>query len=316
MKKMLSIVSCMNGQQISVTYRQIFVWGMLTALFLLLLVSRPVAAGEVSHEISSASARVGLTNITADDIVYYIDTQNAFGNNGITNTTALVALVNASLKLEVARLVGAHHIEDEIFTSPEYNYSESQTPEVSSRGKEVFGADRKAYERIYLSPKIANRKLRYWYSRNEQIHKRERERIEQAYTLVRSGRTMRESANETDLEYATITNAITRKDLTPALEDILIEQDSGQSNPVHELLDQLEDGELYADIVENNFGYRIIKRISKDDEGYTFEQILVRKEPFFEWFAQQSATLPVIVQDKDLKERASKAYPSLWWLKD
>jgi hypothetical protein len=285
----------MAGQWIPGNCRRLHYRG-LPAVIFLFLGFWTLAGGNGSTPTSTFSARVGQSIITYADIGYFISVQEAYGDSGITDASALVALVNLNLEKEVGRLFDVYVTDEEISALSEHADTSSRAPEVLSSIKQVFGTDRQAYERIYLSPKIMNWKLRYWYSRNERIHQHERKRIEQAWALASTGKTIEEAARESGLEYG-------------AIGDV-------QADPMPEILDTLADGELYSNIVEDEFGYRVIKRVGKDDHGYSYEQIVLGKRPFEQWFAEQATGIPVSIPDKNIKGRIIRTYPNLTWTRD
>jgi hypothetical protein len=114
-------------------------------------------------------ATVGQTRITGDDISYRITVERAYGNDSVIDSVALVALINDALEREVARRWKVDVTPHEIAALSRHVDQTTRAPEILAKVRHAFGDDRAAYERLYLAPRIVNRKLRALLSRNVEI---------------------------------------------------------------------------------------------------------------------------------------------------
>lgn len=259
-------------------------------------------------------ARVGASTIARADIKYKIQLEQAYGSPAIADETALVSVMQDAIEREVARSVGADTGAAEIAEFSRFADESSKAPEILQHIKGVFGENKAAYARLYLSPKIVNRKLRHYYSRSAQIHRVERARIEQALQLVNSGKSFEEAAKATGL--TTLRQAFENKTIEPPdeLKRYQSESMALPSDPLFAVLDKLALGAINPDIIEDDRGYRVIRLIAHDGAKYTIETIGVVKPPFEAWFKEQSQKLRIEIKDTALKRAVKMNYPSIDWV--
>lgn len=104
--------------------------------------------------------------------------------------TAFFSLVNDAIEYEVAAIRGVGVTAEEMNALKRHVDKQTKAAEILQKVKLLFRDDESSYERIYLSPKIVNRKLHDFYSGSPEIHKRERSLIERAHGLVVTGKSL------------------------------------------------------------------------------------------------------------------------------
>ena len=287
----------------------------LLSILLPMLVAWQTVYSSSSCETSKILAKVGEWQINSVDVSYGIAIEKAYGNEMVVEEAILVSLVNKVLAREVGRMFGLTAMPDEVAALSKYVNKNSKAPEILDRVKRVFGDDRAAYERLYLTPRIISSKLRGWYSRNASIHERERALIEKAHHLARSGKPLEEAAQACGLLFSVVDYGKGNRALPPLLEKYFPQGGNSSSVSITAVLKTLSEGEIYKNIVEDDYGYKVIKLVRNSGSQYTVETITANKHPFMKWFQVQAAKVPVKIVDKELEREIASKYPNVWWVK-
>jgi hypothetical protein len=261
-------------------------------------------------------AKAGSLQIYRTDAAYKVGIEKAYGNERVTEVIALVSLINDALEHEAAGMHGVTIKRDEVAAFKRHVDKTSRAPQILAKVKAVFGRDTDSYERLYLGPKIINRKLRYWYSRNAEIHKYQRALIEKAYYLAQSGMSMEAAASECGLELSTIDYGKAKGDMPAILKQYSSASEQLAADPMMKILATMSQGQIYYNIAEDDHGYKVIKLIEKNGQQYKVEAIVVRKHPFGKWFRVQAEKIKVEILDAEMKKTIEENYPNLWWVKE
>ena len=286
-----------------------------SSMVLPLLLVCTIGCGKSDPASFRVVAMVGRAQISSVDVSYKMAVEKAYGNERMTETAALVSLVNDVLESEVGRKAHVTATREDIAAFSTHVDETSKAPETLEKVKRVFGDDRAAYERIYLSPKIMNRKLRAWYSRNAEIHERERALIERAYSLARSGKSLEEAAEACGLTFSTTDHENSDKPAPSPLNAYIPENNEPPADPMRAILERLDEGEIHENIVEDDAGYKVVQLVQKNNPGYTVNTITAKKRPFTEWFRKQAARVEVRIADTELQKEIVSKYPNVWWVK-
>ena len=252
-------------------------------------------------------AVVGHTAITVNDISYRLKTEQAYENFGANEEITLISLINDSIEGEIASLNGVVATPEEIEALRKYSDEHTKAPEILQKVKMAFDEDSASYERLFLAPRIINRKLRQFYSRSPEIHKSERESIEQAYSLVSSGKPFQQAAEQLGLQFKTFEVGIQDASSTQGAE-------RSPDASLIPLLEKLSAGEIYRSIAEDDYSYKVIRLNEKKDKKYQVEAITVHKRPFDEWFKKEAEKIRIEILDAELRRSIREKYPNLWWL--
>lgn len=261
-------------------------------------------------------AQVGRAEITGTDIARRLGVEKAYGNKTADRGTALASLIHDALESDVAAAHSVGPTKEEIATFRKYVDENSRSPELLAEVKKVFGEDGGSYERLYLAPRIVNRKLHYFYSRDPLLHKGERALIEKAYGLAASGKALKDVAAELGLEYRN-PKGEEKQDVPPALARHITAEEWRSNDPLVPIVEKLTDGQLYDNIIEDDLGYQVFRLLEKGKgkERYFAEAAVARKRPFDEWFREEAAKIKIRILDPELKKKIKAAYANVWWVK-
>ena len=252
-------------------------------------------------------ALVGHTAVTLKDISYRLKTEQAYENLGATEEVALISLINDSIEHEIASQNGVVATPEEIEALRKDSDEHTKAPEILKKVKMAFGEDSTSYEKLFLSPKIINRKLRQFHSRSSEIHKTERESIEKAYSFVSSGIPFQQAADQLGLQFKTLEVGTQDTSLTQGTE-------KSPDASLIPLLEKLSAGDIYRSIVEDDYSYRVIRLKERSENKYLVETIAVYKRPFDEWFRKEAEKIKIEILDAELRRSIRERYPNLWWL--
>ena len=252
-------------------------------------------------------AVVGHTAITVKDISYKLKTEQAYENFGVNEEVALISLINDAIEHEVASLNGVIATPEEIAALRKYSDEHTKAPEILEKVKMAFADDSASYERLFLAPKIINRKLRQFYSRSPEIHKSERASIEKAYSLVSTGKPFQQAAEQLGLQF---------KSFEAGTQDTPSTQGTERSLDASliPLLEKLSAGEICRTVVEDDYSYKVIRLKEKNDKTYLVEAITIFKRPFDKWFRKEAEKIRIEILDPELRRSIREKYPNLWWL--
>jgi hypothetical protein len=260
-------------------------------------------------------AKVGIQDISRPDVAYHIAVEKAYGNETMTEAVALIALINDAIEQEVGRINGVIITPEELASLRKHADETSKAPEILAKVKSVFGDNLTAYDRLYLLPRIMNRKLRSWYSRNAEIHQKARASIEKAYSFVKSGKTFEEAAKTCGLTHTTNEYKTEAKAVPDALRPYAPHEAISPADPMIAILQTLSENEVYRNIVEDDDSYRVIRLLKKDGAAYRIEAITVPKQPFQQWFKEQEDKVTLTILDKSLEKEIVSKYPKVSWVK-
>ncbi|MHC4250344.1 MAG: hypothetical protein ACYS9X_14545 [Planctomycetota bacterium] len=273
-------------------------------------------AGDTGGEhAGGAVAEVGSVRIGEADVSYRAAVERAYGNTSATRAAALVLLVSDALEGEMAREVGVDASLEEIAALSKHADETSKAPKILAEVKRVFGEDKAAYERLYLAPKVVNRKLRDWYGRDEGIHTRERASIEKAFGLVSAGASLERAAEECGLDFRTYEGGGADRPTPPALARYFPRGVGDVRGALESILDSLPVGAVHDGIVEDEVSFRVVKLVERSGSEYKAEAIAAPKRSFDQWFRERAARIEIRITDAKLARAVRDRYSNVWWVK-
>ena len=212
-----------------------------------------------------SSASVGDITITDADIAAKIKLENAYGNSQITQEDALVGLLSQFLEQAVAEKFQIIATDKELADLDQYATQNSKAPEILQNIKTNLSDS--AYKRIYLAPKIINKKLHDFYNKNQDLHKEAKVKIEKAQVEIQSNKSFELVAQETGLRYSTssLPLFVGEPDMPGALQPYFPTSSASElfpEDPTMKIIKTLSPGEVYQDILEDNYSYSLIRLIS------------------------------------------------------
>jgi len=184
---------------------------------------------------------------------------------------------------------------------------ETQSPDILKCIKNVYRDYNRGYIDFFVAPGIINRVVHKHFSVDAEIQKKSREKIEEIKQQILSQPDDFISIGKSFDAYQRITYPP-----TPSV----------QSNPndplVKNVLTQLKPNEIFPNIIEDDFSYRIVKLVKietiKNVATYTFDSITILKIPFDPWFKDLNKDVRIYVYDKKLYEQIKQKYPEIWWV--
>ena len=226
----------------------------------------------------------------------------------------LISLINDAIEFEVARIHGILVTQEEIKSFAKYADENTKAPEILQKVKTAFGDDTAAYERLFLAPKIINRKLRHFYNTNSEIHKPERKSIEKAYGVVSSGKSFQEAAEQLGLQFKTLETGTQDTSAPEGRKKDINGGGAPAGDPLIPILEKLSPGEICRNIVEDDYSYRVIRLKERSENKYLVETIAVYKRPFDEWFRKEAEKIKIEILDPELKKSLKAKYLAVWWV--
>jgi len=260
----------------------------------------------------SPVAVVGTTSLGEADITYRIAVEKAYGTV-IDRPAALVALIQDALEREVAMRSGVVVTEQALNAFSAGVDKHSKAPEVLKAVKKAFAGDDEAYRQLYLVPKIVNRQLRSWFSRDADMQEKPRVAIQKAYALAVAGNDFAQVAKVTGLKFAAQDYKAEQKDAPDALRAYFPKGMAMITPAFQMLLDELGIGKMAQTISEDETTYRVVRLLEKGKGVYKTDEIIAAKEPFGPWFKAQVKKIPVRIQDKAMRASITEKYPKLLW---
>jgi hypothetical protein len=297
------------------------------ALALLLALSSSPARStpplDATLSVKTVVAKVGERPITREDIIHMIQIEKFYKSPPLSEADALFIVMQDAIALEVAHLVGIDVTPSETPVSSPFvdQFTPTGVEDKRAQGTlppqdQPFHVDHGSYAQLYVVPKIIDRKLRRYYSSSSYLHSRERERINQALQLVISGKSFAEAANETGL--MTARHELENKDNNmpaapvPALP---VDNHLPKQDTVFDILNKLAPGQIHPDIIQDEFGYRVLRLIARKGRKYTIETIEAAKPQFESWFRERASTLRITISDDALKRDIKRDYPGIDWVR-
>lgn len=258
--------------------------------------------------------RIGERTLSSDDFSLRQRVELAYrgDHQPVTSATAAVILLQEALAGEVARSLGVDATTTECEAMAAHADATSQAPELLENVKAVFGADRSAYLRLYIAPKVTEENLHVYFVHNRELHKVQIHAIEAAFGEARATSVPLASlAPHYQLEYTTFSLSEAE---TTGPQEVEVHLDF-RKDPLLELVRPLQPGEMFHNIVENDQEFRIVRLISHAGmTTHTLESLVARKHPYDEWYREQAALVPIVFFDSALAGDIRNHYPSLpWW---
>jgi len=259
-------------------------------------------------------ATVGQSIIRQQDVDYRIGIAKVYGVEDMSDTVALISLVNSALEREVGRRVGVLVTKEELDAFNRHVEESSRAPGMLDKVKAVFGDDVVAYRTIYQAPKMINRKLRLWFSRDAKMQASQRKAIEQAYALAQSGDTFEAAAKATGLSYAKRiyeTGVIQTPD---ALKPYFAQGMAALSDGFKAVLEQLHPREIAPTIIEDDSVYRVVRLAANTENGFKTVEITAPKRNYDTWFRKQTERVSISILDDQMQASLCSYNAQVYWI--
>lgn len=269
----------------------------------------------------SVVAKVAEQEITREDLLHLIQIEQAYGYP-LSESDALMTAIKDAITHEVAHSVGVEITATETpqhFPIVDQHTPGSGTPDSKlidtlPADQQPFHVDHNSYAKLYVVPRMLERKLRNFYGTASDLHPAEQEHIEQALQLALSGKSFSEAAKATGT--ATAQHELTEKEieLTIGLEQRLPANRNLPKNALFATLNQLPPGKVLPNILEDESGFRVIRLIEHHDSTYNIETIEVAKPTFESWLRNRARSLSIAISDEKLKSAVKLEHPNIEWV--
>jgi hypothetical protein len=158
--------------------------------------------------------------------------------------------------------------------------------------------------------------LRYFHSRNHEIQRQEKKSIELAFRLVARGESFEKAALRCGLKSSTFDIEDKEADVIPELKKYIPHGPDPSKLSLITIVETLSAGEVYKNIVEDDFEYMVIRLKEKKDNHYFVETIMVSKKSFDEWLMKEATKIRIEILDANLETSIRSEYPGIRWLKN
>jgi hypothetical protein len=241
--------------------------------------------------------------------LFYKVQKNCYKNENISKEEALAMLIRDKLELSV--LKKKYNLEPEKSVLIE----KSKWIDKNTRAPEILKCTKSAYfpfyKRYYLEdivkPTLINPKLHFSFSQDREIHKEEIAKIEEIMKKVKNNPEILKSFKE-------YTKATTSKRKEEKIEIGGYSFNVPEDPFISKVLSKLKKGEIFPNIVEDDYSFKIVRLINEDKENYYWEGVIIMKKNFEDWFKNYvSENVKIKILDKELKEKFKKRYLDIWW---
>jgi hypothetical protein len=268
---------------------------------------------EILKTDSAIIATLGSIKITKQTIQYRLGTESAYDNTNLNESAALIMIINDALEMEVALRYNQQALAEEIEQFKQYADQTSKAPEILNKVKKAYGQDIKSYNQWFISPKIVNRKIRDFFSASKSINQAALNQINSVMNILKSGKKMKDATKSLHLKVVLDSIPVKPLDMTPALKNYPDAQLPFE-NPMLKYVKKLKSGEMYPEVIEENYSFLIIKLLNYNEDHYFIERISVPKPDFDTWFKKEAAIIGITITDAPIKSEIQHKYSNLWWV--
>jgi hypothetical protein len=241
--------------------------------------------------------------------LFYQVQKNCYKNENISKEEALAMLIRDKLEFSVLKKKYNLEPEKSILTEKaKWIDKNTRAPEILKCTKNTyFPFYKKYYLEDIVKPTLVNPKLHFSFSQDREIHKEEIAKIEEIMKKVKNNPEILKSFKE-------YTKATTSKRKEEKIEIGGYSFDVPEDPFVSKVLSKLKKGEIFPNIVEDDYSFKIVRLINEDEENYYWDGIIIMKKNFEDWFKNYvKENVKIKIVDKELKEKFKKRYPDLWW---
>lgn len=185
----------------------------------------------------------------------------------------------------------------------------TKDPQTLSCIKSIYGSNRKAYLANVVRPTLVNPKLHSLFATDVTIHKQERDRVLSLMQKVKNNPALLPT-----LAGYGIFHTKREQDTTMKVKGYNIKF---RKDPfVEKVLKKIKPGQLWGNIVEDDYSYKIIRLLRVEKENYVWDGVIVKKKQFDNWFRNYiSNNISITINNSIFKKELINRYPNLWWTK-
>lgn len=175
--------------------------------------------------------------------------------------------------------------------------------------KSVYGKNQQEYLYDIVLPTLVNPKLHKMFSADKKIQQKQKEQVENLMKEIKENPNI----------LPTLAGYGKSEIINQQKNNSYIggyEMSFGRNTFIKNILKKMKPGQLWPNIVEDNYSYRIIRLLKVSDKYYTYDGITIKKQDFDSWFkGYASKYIKIKIYNSNLKNEFIKKYPNLWWNK-
>lgn len=247
--------------------------------------------------------KVGTTQITYVDVETKLNIEACYRDDKTKPESwlGLYQLIENSLTEEIARTVGIEITPAMMADEVKRVDKETKAPGILNAVKKVCPDD-KAYQEIYLKPRVINRLLHYRFSEDKTIQHEPYRKATDMLTLAKSGKDLKlldgYEVKDIDLSKPQQPN--------PELSRFNLNLAEAEKELAESILNNLQPGQVYRSLRDDRYVFTIIKLLEKKDRFYKYEVVTVKKVDFDKWFDDMLRSIRKEVYQKDKIEEILK----------
>jgi hypothetical protein len=241
--------------------------------------------------------------------LFYKVQKNCYNDENISKEEALAMLIRD--KLEISVLKKKYNLEPEksvLTQKAKWIDKNTRAPEILKCTKNTyFPFYKKYYLEDIVKPTLVNPKLHFSFSQDREIHKEEIAKIEEIMKKVKNNPEILKSFKE-------YIKATTSKIREEKIEIGGYSFDVPEDPFISKVLSKLKKGEVFPNIVEDDYFFKVVRLIDEDKENYYWDGVIIKKKNFDDWFKNYVIeNVKIKIIDEELKEKFKNRYPDLWW---
>ena len=256
-------------------------------------------------------ARVGSVEIYREDLILQKAVyERCYGQANKDSIEVLAELIRDALEKAVLKAkYGIEPPESILVEKEKWIDKNTKAPEIWRCRKKVYGRNKKALYRNIISPILVNQKLHGMFSMDTLIHKQERDGIAKIFKKI--------------MEFPESLKTIAGYDTFQIPKRVSVDKtllESGAEFVPDQIIDKvlvhLKPGEMWQNIIEDDYSYKIVRLLSENDSSYVCDGVIVMKKPFDKWFREYAIKdVDIEIYNDCLKKSLLEKYPDLWWWK-
>ncbi len=261
------------------------------------------ASGQLTGLPPGTTAKLGTVLIEDKTIAYRQAQDECYSGRKSDRVTALVEVSTQALERAVLEMAfGLEPPRDAVEEQARQVDANTRAPAILECVKGAYGADRDAYLEWYIAPTLINPKLHEAFSTSAEINAEEKAAIERAWKNINEGG----QALEAQQGYGVADYPKFSPDLPAELQGVATQQDPF----VTQILDKLQPGQLWPNIIETDASYQIVRLISTNSTHYRYGAVTIGKKSFGPWYDSYiKRNIRLQIADAGLRQELRERYP-------
>lgn len=267
--------------------------------------------------IASASKevlRIGREVISRKELALKLAADNCYmDEKNYDEVPSLMSLINYNFEKEVLRSYYKASISRiDLEEKSEWVDQNTKAPDILACVKKAYGSETNFYIKNFIALAPVNQKLHDLFQNDPVIHKVEFEKISEIKSRInKENFSKQEGYREVIVDSSA--NPGESKELdpkAPLIHSFLLEDQA-----LEDKIKQMKPGEIWSDIIQEKYGYLIVRMLRRAGDKFTYGLVSVQKKSFDDWFRNYiKDNISVEFFDSEIEEKIREVYPDLWWL--